>query len=120
MTPVTTNVYIGTGTFTPDIRTWLVVYVFAHAGAAGDEATCPICLEEFVDGDRLSQFRCRHPMHLQCAKAWFCQCLSQHKNATCPLCIAVLCAPVAHPDVAHAAPVGFFSRRMRTLRAWTG
>lgn len=40
---------------------------------------CPICLEDFVMGERVSHLSCRHQFHEDCMDNWI------HKN-NCPLC----------------------------------
>lgn len=44
------------------------------------EAGCPICLEEYKDGDNLGIMKCRHAYHLSCIKDWL-----RRKN-NCPIC----------------------------------
>ncbi|KAG2297903.1 hypothetical protein Bca4012_009091 [Brassica carinata] len=41
---------------------------------------CPICLEEWVEGDVAAEMPCKHEFHSKCVEEW----LGRH--ATCPLC----------------------------------
>lgn len=47
-----------------------------------DEASCPICLEEFKDKDSQGILKCQHVYHVTCIKKW----LGLRK--TCPVCKA--------------------------------
>ncbi|KAL0723424.1 hypothetical protein Bca4012_038023 [Brassica carinata] len=42
--------------------------------------SCPICLEEWSEGDVAAEMPCKHEFHSKCAEEW----LGRH--ATCPLC----------------------------------
>jgi len=55
---------------------------------------CPICLDELVEGDLVSRFKCSHSMHLECANTWLSTCIHQGQVGTCPMCNFVVVAPV--------------------------
>ncbi|KAJ2490726.1 hypothetical protein IWW37_002928 [Coemansia sp. RSA 2050] len=42
---------------------------------------CPVCLEEFVEGDTLRVLECHHGLHLMCGDAWFTK-----GSNKCPIC----------------------------------
>ncbi|CAH8391625.1 unnamed protein product [Eruca vesicaria subsp. sativa] len=42
--------------------------------------SCPICLEEWLEGDVAAEMPCKHTFHSKCVEEW----LGRH--ATCPLC----------------------------------
>lgn len=43
--------------------------------------TCPICLEEFVEKEKLWILPCKHEFHISCIKSW----LAERKHS-CPMC----------------------------------
>lgn len=45
-----------------------------------EDATCIVCLDEYVDNDQIRFLRCRHHLHKQCFDEWFKQ------KASCPIC----------------------------------
>ncbi|ORX91876.1 hypothetical protein K493DRAFT_339083 [Basidiobolus meristosporus CBS 931.73] len=45
-----------------------------------EDAVCCICLEEYVDGEKLREMRCAHYFHVSCIDEWL------QLNRTCPLC----------------------------------
>eukprot|EP00257_Ricinus_communis_P011325 XP_002532292.2 RING-H2 finger protein ATL52 [Ricinus communis] len=52
-------------------------------GSGGEEATCPICLSEFEEGEEVRSLpECMHSYHLPCIDMWLCS----HSN--CPVCRA--------------------------------
>jgi len=51
------------------------------------EASCAVCLAEYVDGDQLRKFPCGHHFHQGCADQWL------HRNKRCPLCMGPIDAP---------------------------
>ena len=53
-----------------------------------DEDTCVICLEHFVDGDRLRVLPCDHSFHVGCIDKWLSGSLSDEECFTsgCPTC----------------------------------
>lgn len=67
---------------------------------------CPVCLEFPKKGDVVYKLRCKHHMHVQCAKGWFAVA------STCPVCVAPVlppgvrgqwvCSPVAGPGSSHS------------------
>jgi len=46
-----------------------------------DPETCAVCIEDFVDGDRLRVLPCRHEYHVECIDLW----LTTRKKF-CPIC----------------------------------
>lgn len=48
----------------------------------GDERTCPICIEEYLDQEQLVRFPCRHTTHADC---WTQQLLVE-EDPPCPCC----------------------------------
>ncbi|KAI8321871.1 hypothetical protein GQ54DRAFT_248227, partial [Martensiomyces pterosporus] len=42
---------------------------------------CPVCLEDFDDGDVLRVLKCHHALHLVCGDSWFTQ-----GSNKCPIC----------------------------------
>jgi len=53
-----------------------------------DEDTCVICLEHFVDGDRLRVLPCKHLFHVGCIDKWLSGSFSEEDCFThgCPTC----------------------------------
>lgn len=53
-----------------------------------DEDTCVICLEHFIDGDRLRVLPCDHSFHVGCIDKWLSGSLSDQECFTsgCPTC----------------------------------
>lgn len=53
-----------------------------------DEDTCVICLEHFIDGDRLRVLPCDHSFHVGCIDKWLSGSLSDEECFTsgCPTC----------------------------------
>ncbi|WVZ68306.1 hypothetical protein U9M48_017264 [Paspalum notatum var. saurae] len=75
----------------------LPVAPYRRPGPGDDDAAqcCPICLGEFVDGDKVKALpRCGHGFHPGCVDAWL------RARASCPLCRASLLvdAVAAKPD----------------------
>lgn len=42
---------------------------------------CPICLETFLDEDRVKVIKCGHAFHSSCIDSWLSE-----KNDVCPVC----------------------------------
>ncbi|RWW07212.1 hypothetical protein GW17_00029416 [Ensete ventricosum] len=69
----------------PSVLKSLPVFVFAAVAAgedgADDVVECPVCLNEFEEGEKMRALpRCGHRFHIECIDMWF------HSHATCPLC----------------------------------
>ncbi|XP_063075373.1 basic proline-rich protein-like [Engraulis encrasicolus] len=45
-----------------------------------EETRCPICLEDYKEGDGVSMFPCNHLMHNHCLQIWV------ERSRTCPVC----------------------------------
>lgn len=43
--------------------------------------TCSICLEDFVEGEKISVLPCKHAFHYKCIVPWL-----GSKNSYCPIC----------------------------------
>ena len=66
--------------------------------ADGQEPTCTICLDDYVEGDKLRRFpQCKHMFHQECADLWL------HTSHTCPNCRASL-LPEENAPAAESAP----------------
>mmetsp|Transcript_64471 Transcript_64471/g.104327 ORF Transcript_64471/g.104327 Transcript_64471/m.104327 type:complete len:181 (-) Transcript_64471:173-715(-) len=55
---------------------------------------CPICMEEFSEGDLISRFLCSHALHFECATTWITSRIRQGQTGTCPMCNFVVVTPV--------------------------
>ena len=67
--------------------------------AEGQEPTCTICLDDYVEGDKLRRFpQCKHMFHQECADLWL------HTSHTCPNCRASL-LPEENAAPAESAPM---------------
>ncbi|PVU99314.1 hypothetical protein BB559_000820 [Furculomyces boomerangus] len=44
-------------------------------------AACPVCMDDFVSGDRVRYLPCGHVFHTECVDAWFVK-----KSSLCPVC----------------------------------
>lgn len=51
------------------------------AHCAPPNETCPICLDEFAEGECLNVLPCGHYYHMSCIQPWL-----QHRSAECPMC----------------------------------
>uniref|UniRef100_A0A2N9IHX4 RING-type domain-containing protein n=1 Tax=Fagus sylvatica TaxID=28930 RepID=A0A2N9IHX4_FAGSY len=59
--------------------------------AAGDIfgiPSCPICLEDFVEGESVVELPCHHAYHPACIDSWVTQ------NPVCPVCMAQVPPPL--------------------------
>lgn len=53
----------------------------------GQTPMCPICLENFVDGDEIRNLKCSHCFHKSCVDIWLLGTLSNDVTTTvCPTC----------------------------------
>ena len=58
-----------------------------HEGTDGDVPICPICLENFVDGDEIRNLNCSHCFHKSCIDIWLLGTMSSEVTTTvCPTC----------------------------------
>lgn len=51
-----------------------------QASIAYSNVTCPVCLEDFSDGDRVRRVGCHHLFHTDCIDPWL------RKHPACPVC----------------------------------
>ncbi|KAE8674093.1 acyl-protein thioesterase 2-like [Hibiscus syriacus] len=61
---------------------------------SGEDATCCICLVDYVDEDELRELPCQHVFHVECVDKWL------KINATCPLCKSEIGECVGAPPLA--------------------
>ena len=55
--------------------------VISQGGLEGDLLNeCPICLEEFLIGQTVTELSCHHPFHRDCLTLWM------QENHNCPMC----------------------------------
>ncbi|KAI9259086.1 hypothetical protein BY458DRAFT_517723 [Sporodiniella umbellata] len=65
----------------------LPMYVFKREKATDvDHLECPICLEDYIDGESLRILPCKHEFHSKCVDSW----LTAHKKF-CPVCKFDIC-----------------------------
>ena len=67
--------------------------VFRGKGAAptgrSTEVSCSVCMDDYVDGDRLATMPCGHSFHLGCLRPWL------ERSRRCPMCNEHCCGPAA-------------------------
>nr|UMO79539.1 Ring finger protein [Pandoravirus aubagnensis] len=66
-----------------------------HCSARDGDGACAVCLDDFVEGDRLRVLPCAHAYHVACIDRW----LASH--IACPCCRA----PVTTRDACITAPI---------------
>lgn len=55
--------------------------------SVGETPMCPICLENFVDGDEIRNLKCDHCFHKSCIDVWLLGTMSSDVTTTvCPTC----------------------------------
>ena len=69
------------------VRHALPVKTFVPDQEAGEDACCPICFCEYVQGEKLSTLPCDHFYHSTCINKWL------KRDASCPLCKYSLHSP---------------------------
>lgn len=58
-----------------------------HESGEVETPMCPICLENFVDGDEIRNLKCSHCFHKSCIDIWLLGTLSSDMTTTvCPSC----------------------------------
>mmetsp|Transcript_17568 Transcript_17568/g.29445 ORF Transcript_17568/g.29445 Transcript_17568/m.29445 type:complete len:384 (-) Transcript_17568:134-1285(-) len=71
-----------------------------HRGETEGEAPmCPICLENFVDGDEIRNLKCSHCFHKSCVDIWLLGTMSSEMTTTiCPTCRQDASSVITEPD----------------------
>ncbi|CAK5084947.1 unnamed protein product [Meloidogyne enterolobii] len=62
------------------------------------ETECPICQQEYIEGEQLEITECGHFYHQDCIVEWF-KMEGGRNHGTCPTCRSVLKISV-HPEIA--------------------
>jgi hypothetical protein len=62
---------------------------------AYSNVTCPVCLEDFADGDRVRRVGCHHLFHVDCIDPWL------RKHPACPVCREDFSALLRSADSPH-------------------
>ncbi|CAO3701815.1 unnamed protein product [Rhizopus microsporus] len=76
----------------------LPTYVFRREKVTDtDHMDCAICLEDYLEGDKLRVLPCKHEFHAKCVDAW----LTSHKKF-CPICKFDICQKVN--DISKSRP----------------
>ena len=53
--------------------------------------SCPVCCEDYKQGDVLRELRCRHTFHLECIDRWCLASADRSNMPACPMCNESLC-----------------------------
>jgi hypothetical protein len=71
-----------------------------HRGESNEEAPmCPICLENFTDGDEIRNLKCSHCFHKSCVDIWLLGTMSSEMTTTvCPTCRQDASSVISEPD----------------------
>jgi hypothetical protein len=80
--------------------------------------SCPICLEDFEEGDQLRGLSCGHYFHLPCVDPWLTT-----KNAVCPMCkhiLYVMPSPVMVPSITPDSTTMTFGNVEDEAVDWSG
>ena len=95
-----------------DVRGWLSMSCFEYGSnsqnmGSTEDTQCAVCLDSILIGQSASTFDCGHTLHFECADLWMTRCIQNSRPAPCPLCNAVIIAPVFHvPRPVEVAEVG--------------
>lgn len=58
----------------------LPTHTLAHTEALGNQTCCPVCIDDFKDGDDLKTLPCLHIYHNHCIDSWL------ERDNSCPVC----------------------------------
>ena len=50
------------------------------------EDICSVCLQEYVQGEKLRQLVCKHYFHQECLDCWLFTLFQDDQYLVCPLC----------------------------------
>lgn len=73
---------VNTGLSEDHLSRCLTEIMYCSSASDEDDASCPICLEEFKDKDSQGVMKCQHVYHTACIKKWL------GLKKTCPVCKA--------------------------------
>lgn len=71
----------------------------SNCRSCDDIPMCPICLENFVDGDEIRNLKCSHCFHKSCIDIWLLGTLSTEVTTTvCPTCRQDASVAILEPE----------------------